>query len=333
MKRALAILAVASIALTACGESEGSDGAGPTTTAAPSSTTEVQRPDGPAADLSEELTVGTPFLADVVNGIELPEGWTETEYVGAGTARRYTAEGDLPADGSYDLTESTEDPADYRTRVAVRMPPADAFNGTVVVEWLNVSSGLDANPDFIMGYEELYRGGYAWVGVSAQEIGVEGGDVAVKVDAAGDFAGKGLKGIDPERYGSLAHPGDAYSYDMYTQVGRAVRENLAAERVLAIGESQSAFALTTYANGVQPLTKAFDGFLIHSRGAAGLGLGEPGEAMDIAGAIGQQVTTIRTDLDVRVRDRPVLHHQLLPGPPGRHRPDPAVGDRRHRPCR
>ena len=36
-------------------------------------------------------------------------------------------------------------------------------------------------------------------------------------------AGKGLKAIDPARYGSLDHPGDAYSYDIYTQVARAVR--------------------------------------------------------------------------------------------------------------
>ncbi len=43
----------------------------------------------------------------------------------------------------------------------------------------------------------------------------------------------------------------------------------------AVGESQSAFALTTYVDGVQPLTKAFDGFLVHSRGGAGLGLALP----------------------------------------------------------
>ena len=49
--------------------------------------------------------------------------------------------------------------------------------------------------------------------------------------------------------------------------GRALREpgatdalgGLEPERVLAVGESQSAFALTTYVNGVQPLTLAFAG--------------------------------------------------------------------------
>lgn len=280
-----------------------SDASGPT---AP----EVTRPEGPPADLSEELTGGKGmFLADSITGIRLPKGWTQTERVAAGTAHAYQAKGELGADGRYDLAEDPAKEADYRTRVVVRRPPPAEFNGTIVVEWLNVSGGVDANPDYLLTREELFRRGYAWVGVSAQRIGVEGGEVAVKVDVpgAGDIIGKGLKGIDPDRYGSLDHPGDAFSYDLYTQVGWALRAgrrggplgDLRPERILAVGESQSAFALTTYVDGVQPLTKAFDGFLVHSRGGAGLGLGEAGKAMDIAGAIGGTATKIRTDLDAR----------------------------------
>ncbi len=56
----------------------------------------------------------------------------------------------------------------------------------------------------------------------------------------------------------------------------------------------------TYINGVQPLTHAFDGFFVHSRGAAGLALVEPGEAADIVDAIGRPPTIIRTDTDVPV---------------------------------
>jgi hypothetical protein len=119
-------------------------------------------------------------------------------------------------------------------------------------------------------------------------------------------AGLGLKGIDPARYGDLVHPGDAFAYDLYTQVGRAVRgadpegplDALEVEQVLAVGESQSAFALTTYANGVQPLAGVFDGFLIHSRGGATAPLGEPGGFIDIAGSIGGEPTQLRSDLDV-----------------------------------
>ena len=116
------------------------------------------------------------------------------------------------------------------------------------------------------------------------------------------------KAFDPERYGDLSHPGDAFAYDLYTQVGRALRapgdldplEGLDVQRMLAVGESQSAFMLSTYADGVQPLTHEFDGFLIHSRGGGVPGLGEPGAGLDVAGSIGRPPTIIRTDLDVPV---------------------------------
>ncbi len=72
--------------------------------------------------------------------------------------------------------------------------------------------------------------------------------------------------------------------------------------MLAAGESQSAFALTTYYDGVQPLTQAFDGFLIHSRGASALPLVDTGKSADIAGSIGKSTALFRTDLDAPVLD-------------------------------
>ena len=70
--------------------------------------------------------------------------------------------------------------------------------------------------------------------------------------------------------------------------------------MVAVGESQSAFALVTYVNGVQPLTKAFDGFFVHSRGASGLGLSEAGKPADISSSIGGTRTIFRTDTDVPI---------------------------------
>ncbi|HEX6421919.1 MAG TPA: alpha/beta hydrolase domain-containing protein, partial [Acidimicrobiales bacterium] len=230
-------------------------------------------------------------------------GYDEAEYSAAGTAVAYTADGPLPTDGTYELVPGDE--ADYATRVIVRRPAGpDDFNGTVVVEWLNVSGGVDAAPDYTYLADEVLRGGYAWLGVSAQRIGVEGGTIAVEAPGAEDAgAGRGLRGIDPARYGDLHHPGDAFSYDIYTQVARALRtpgevdplDGLEVERLLAVGESQSAFALTTYANGVQPLGRQYDGFLIHSRGGAVAPLGEPGAGIEIAAVIAGEPTTIRTD--------------------------------------
>src|SRR4029077_10870271 len=89
--------------------------------------------------------------------------------------------------------------------------PTDArrFNGIVVVEWLNVTAQSEGAADFMQMQEELIRSGYAWVGVGAQAVGVN--------------SGTGLKAWDAARYGSLVHPGDAYSYDIYSQAAQAIR--------------------------------------------------------------------------------------------------------------
>jgi hypothetical protein len=267
------------------------------------------RPSGPAADVSHELSGGNGVFMGEATKPDLGKvGYVQHEYLATGTATDYKAPGGLSGDGRWTFTPDTTAP--YRTRVLVR-GPADAskFSGTVVVEWLNVSGGLDGDPDWASLHEEITRQGDAWVGVSAQRIGVEGGPTIVTVPGqAADLQGKGLKKLDPARYGTLEHPGDGYSYDIYTQVARALRQggpalgNVAPKRILAVGESQSALALTTYYNGVQPLTKAFDGFLVHSRAAAPLPLVGPGKYADLAGGIALKPTRFRTDLTAPVLD-------------------------------
>ena len=294
----------------------------PLPTATPTSTptaTVRERPAGPAADVSEELTGGNGiFMGEADSFIPPdsyrfvpPDGYVDHEYVAAGTATAYGVPGGTAAltnDGHWSFVPSTT--AAYRTRVIVRRPvdAADA-SGTVIVEWLNVSGGLDANPDYVSLQEEIVRQHHVWVGVSAQIIGIEGGPVIVAAPGGEAFAGKGLKGIDPARYGSLAHPGDGYSFDIFTQVARAVLQGgpllggAEPRYVLAVGESQSAIALTTYYDGVQPLTLMFDGFLIHSRGAVSLPLVGPGEYADIAGALAGRVFPVfRDDLEAPVMD-------------------------------
>ncbi|WP_460711465.1 alpha/beta hydrolase domain-containing protein [Nocardioides dilutus] len=244
------------------------------------------------------------FLASSSDLPALPDGWVEEELALSGSATTYTSEADLPADGRFDLRTAFEEP--YATRVVVRRPPERDFNGTVVVEWLNVSGGFDAHPDYTYLADEILRGGYAWIGVSAQYVGIEGGPVAVSTPvSAAAGAGKGLRAMDPERYGHLHHPGDAFSYDIYTQAAAAARSGelvggLEPDRVLAVGQSQSGFALTTYANGVQPLTGAFDGFLIHSRGGATAPLGVFDAGIDIAATLAGPPTVVRDDLEVPV---------------------------------
>ena len=103
-------------------------------------------------------------------------GYSEAEYVVRGTAPSYA--GEIPPDGRWALTARGE--AEFATRCVVRRPaePA-AFSGTVVVEWLNVSSGSDAAPDWTYLSDEIVRRGHVWAGVSAQYVGVEGGTAAM----------------------------------------------------------------------------------------------------------------------------------------------------------
>jgi hypothetical protein len=163
-------------------------------------------------------------------------------------------ENPLTSDGRWSVHATSA--AAYKTRAVVRRPiNPQSFNGTVIVEWLNVSGGLDASPEWLQTHVELIRRGYAWVGMSAQAVGVNQ-----------------LKAGDPARYGSLKHPGDSYSYDMFSQVGEAVVGNparmlggLRPLHVIAAGESQSASRMVTYIDAVHPIAKVYDGFLVHSR--------------------------------------------------------------------
>ena len=198
-------------------------------------------------------------------------GYSETEFGIAGTASSYELEGERGADGRWGVRPGDE--AHFRTRIVVRRPSdPERFSGTVVVEWHNVSAGIDAAPDWGFFHRHLAAQGHAWVGVSAQKVGIDGG---------GFVEGIHLKLLAPERYADLEHPGDAWSFDIFTQVGELLRvpapENplggdLVAERVLAAGESQSAACLVTYVNAVDGHARVFDGFFVHGRPGVGVAI-------------------------------------------------------------
>jgi hypothetical protein len=222
-------------------------------------------------------------------------GYEQQEYFISGTASAYTTTGALGDDGMWSVTPGTT--AEYKTRILVYRPTdPKKFDGTVIVEWLNVSGGVDANPDWTQTHVEMIREGAAWVGVSAQFVGVEGGTGLVGLGIS-----LPLKTVNPARYGSLHHPGDGFSYDMFSQAGRAVRTpsgpnplgELKPKHVIAVGESQSAFRLVNYVDAVHPIAHVYDGFFIHSRG----GIGTPVTAPDITLS---PTAAIRADVDVPV---------------------------------
>jgi len=106
-----------------------------------------------------------PFFASFVD--LKARGWVEEEFFIEGTANRYTVQGQETA-----VVRDSGHP--YKTRLLVRRPAnASAFDGTVVVEWNNVTAGRDLDIDWFQSYEHFIRSGYAWVGVTPQRVGVE----------------------------------------------------------------------------------------------------------------------------------------------------------------
>ncbi len=226
----------------------------------------------PAPDpVATDIAVTGPIGSDAGKGVPWMTSWedlskrgyVEEEFFFEGDATYYKLDEEMTGDGKWSVSPTHQAP--YKTRLLVRRPSDPAkFNGTVVVEWFNVSGMVDAAPAWMFLEPFLTREGYIWVGVSAQKQGVSG-------NGAGPI--QPLVKHDPERYGSLVHPGDAYSYDIYTQAAKVIKGEgskevlggLTAERLLAYGESQSAFTMITYTNGIQPIANVYDGLFIHSR--------------------------------------------------------------------
>jgi hypothetical protein len=192
-------------------------------------------------------------------------GYAVHEHVVTGASTSYASARPFEPDGRWEVRESGD--AEFTTRIVVHRPAdPERGNGTVILEWLNVTGGLDIPALWMMTHRHLIRDGYTWVGVSAQRASIEGG---------GMMPGLGLRHAAPERYGALDHPGDAFSFDIFTQAARAVREllperyGLPVQRVVATGASQSAFHLTTYVNAVDPHASGVEGFLLQGRAGAG----------------------------------------------------------------
>ena len=190
-------------------------------------------------------------------------GYEKDQFFLSGIAHSYVPAQPLTSDGKWKVTTGASAP--YKTRIAVYRPVnPKRFNGTVVVEWLNVSGGTDDSPDWTLSHNELIRAGFAWVGVSAQQVGVDS-----------------AKSTDPTEYSSLSHPGDSFSYDIFSQAGQAVRDDsslllggLRPRALIAAGESQSAGRLMTYIDAVQPIAHVYQGFLVHSQFGTGAPLSQ-----------------------------------------------------------
>src|SRR5438876_38285 len=104
---------------------------------------------------------GRPSLVGTTTFDLATVGYVADEYLLSGTATAYTSSTPLTADGKWKVEPATA--AQYTTRIVVYRPSSPKkFNGTVVVEWLNVTAGFDSAPEWLQAHDELVRGGFAW---------------------------------------------------------------------------------------------------------------------------------------------------------------------------
>src|SRR4051794_33847629 len=194
------------------------------------------RPAGSQPD-ADSATVPNPIVTGPIqNGIRggaynrsrfpLVNGYVEQEFFYEGTARA--------ADGTT---------APYKSRILVRRPSDPAkFNGSVVLDWDNVTVPDDTDVGWLPMHTTIMERGLVYVAVAAQRLSIEASPIA-------------LKQYVPVRYGSLSPPGDTYSFDIFSQAAEAVLDPVVlgtlrplVTRRIGIGASQSGSRLHDYIN-------------------------------------------------------------------------------------
>ena len=221
---------------------------------------------------------GRPYAAAIQDLAKA--GYTESEFFFEGVAQTFhpTALQPLTTDGVWTVEAGDRKP--YKTRMLVRRPAGAAkFNGTVILEWLQATASFDKDVSWNWHHEEYLRRGYAWVGISAQHSSIDANaqDTPYKSPDVAKF--RSLVQWDPARYGTLRVPHDDFAYDIFTQAARLVGPDrpggangavdplggLTVEKIIAVGNTESAAHLVTYYNAIQPRARAIDAFLAESR--------------------------------------------------------------------
>ncbi|MET0716348.1 MAG: alpha/beta hydrolase domain-containing protein, partial [Mycetocola sp.] len=221
-----------------------------------------------ASEVGNDEIGHTFFASDLLAG----RGYVEEEYFYSGSANVYdaTVAGGIGSRSTPSPTANIVSSGhDYTTRLVVRKPSSSAaFNGTVVVEWLNATSNYDLEALWFRSHEQLIRNGYAWVGITAQSGPITNPQF-------------GLKQFDPARYGELdltdggtLTSGDPLAFDAFGQGIQAVRHagvlgdlQDRVGTILAAGVSQSAGRLSVFTNAILSRgTPVADGVLLYTGG-------------------------------------------------------------------
>lgn len=216
---------------------------------------------------------GFPYSASVID--VKTYGYTELDYFVSGEAHPLLpAPGAvMGADGQWPTVAGKESP--YKTRILVRKPPKERFNGTVIIEFMQEYYGVERDTNFRWNTEAILREGFGWVGASLHREAVNDPTPQQTITYNGNSVTTGitLARWDPERYGSLSIPSSDLSFDILTQIARAVGpkrskggsdpfHGLEVRKVIAVGNTISAERLGIYINTVQRDARAIDGFYL-----------------------------------------------------------------------
>jgi hypothetical protein len=231
-------------------------------------------PDVPTPEVTGPVPATATSYSFLATDIDLAaRGYVEEEFFIEGDGYRYDLSGEIDQTATKITTGGPGDDGTYpfRTRIVVRRPanPADA-NGAVVAEWNNVTATQDIEWNWFGDPEFMIDNGYTFVGVTAQNVGVNS-----------------LLAFDPERYAGLTVNGngtvpttgpggerldaDALSYDVFSAAVKAVLGEgtgvdplggIDARTVIASGESQSCGRLASHYNRIEPIHEIVDAYLL-----------------------------------------------------------------------
>lgn len=194
-------------------------------------------------------TVPNPIVEGPIQGGLKPNPWNASTFALTTDDYDYREDEYFFSGTATDLSTGSTRP--YKSRMLVRLPKdGKEFNGTILVDWVNVTNGQDWEYNWWpTAYDYLMREGFGVVAVSAQRIGVEH-----------------LRQWDTKRYATLFHTHDDFSFDIYAQAIKALRDgdrnatsalypkavdpalSYDVKHIVAGGVSQSASRLTSFIN-------------------------------------------------------------------------------------
>src|SRR6476659_1276519 len=161
------------------------------------------------AGTADASTVHNPAVQGPIEGGIRGYPWNHSLFPLSGRGYSYTENEYFFSGTATNLAKGVSAP--YESRMLVRLPTSPRkFNGTVIVEWVNVTGQKDIQTLWPLDGEYLMRHGYGYVVVDAQLAGVCCGPTT-------------LKGCDPDRYPPLVHPGDEFAYDIFSHAIRSLR--------------------------------------------------------------------------------------------------------------